>query len=136
MAMIKLLIDVAFGGECERRDPDRAAVELKRAGFKVVRVPEEFRPRLEDPLDDHSEVMISVSEADYAAFINAPCDETGSSRCDPRRMVDALWLEVDRIVFPYGGSSSECGALPPGHVPFSRLWSDEDELPLWGNTLH
>jgi hypothetical protein len=53
--MTKIMAKIAFGSG---GDPDLAAADLVRAGYKVNRLPDEYRLRLQDELDDHLEAII------------------------------------------------------------------------------
>ena len=43
--VVKIIAKIAFGGG---GDPDLAAADLERAGYEVIRLPAEYRPRLQD----------------------------------------------------------------------------------------
>jgi len=57
----KLMAFTAFSGECEGLDVD-AAAELRRAGYEVFRLPDEYRGRLAHPLDDFIEAHIECAD--------------------------------------------------------------------------
>jgi hypothetical protein len=109
----KLLAIVAFSGEfgdpeftndperdCDL-DPDRAAEELRQAGYEVHRLPKKYFGRLYHPLDDFIEATIPGPD-------------------DPR-VIDAVMKQVQAIVWQYGGCCDECGPMEPDHLPFADL---------------
>jgi hypothetical protein len=61
-AKSKLMAFTAFSGECEGLDVDAAAAELRRAGYEVFRLPDEYRGRLAHPLDDFIEAHIECAD--------------------------------------------------------------------------
>jgi hypothetical protein len=110
----KLVAIVAFSGEfgdpeftndperdCDL-DPDRAADELRQAGYEVHRLPKKYFGHLYHPLDDFIEAMLPGSD-------------------DPT-VIDAVWKEVQAIVWQYGGDCTECGPREPDYVPLDHLW--------------
>src|SRR5262249_1354751 len=110
----KLVAIVAFAGDfgdpeytndaernCEL-DVDRAAFELRQAGYEVTRLPDRLGGRLAHPLDDFIE-----------AYIEGP---------DDPKVIRAIMKEVDAIVGRYGGECFECGPIGPDHTPFADLF--------------
>ena len=96
--------DPDFTNDLERDfdvDPDRAADELRQAGYEVHRLPKKYSARLTHPLDDFIE-----------ATIPGPDDPS---------VIDAVMKQVQAIVWQYGGCCDECGPMEPGHVPFADL---------------
>lgn len=112
----KLMAVVAFGGglgdpeytndpECEiELDPERAAAELRQAGYDVFLLPDKYSPRLAHPLDDFIEAVIEGPD-------------------DPK-VIDAIMSEVNAIVEKYGGLCMECGRAGKDYVPFADLFKD------------
>jgi len=109
----KLVAIVAFSGEfgdpeftndperdCDL-DPDRAADELRQAGYEVHRLPKKYFGRLYHPLDDFIEAMIPGPD-------------------DPG-VISAVRKHVNAIVWKYGGICDECGPREPDYVPFAHL---------------
>ena len=90
-------------GDCEL-DVDRAADELRQAGYEVTRLPDRLGARLAHPLDDFIE-----------AYIEGP---------DDPEVINAIMMEVDAIVGRYGGLCFECGPIGPDHTPFADLFKD------------
>jgi hypothetical protein len=80
-------------------DPDRAADELRQAGFEVHRFPRRYWGRLAHPLDD---------------FLEVTCPDPGIPE-----VVDAIWDQIEAIVSPYAGYCDSCGTVErDGYVPF------------------
>jgi hypothetical protein len=112
----KLSASVAFSGEfgdaeyttdpeCEiELDPERAAAELREAGYDVFLMPEKYGPRLAHPLDDFIEAVIEGS--------------------DDLKVIKAIMDEVEAIVRKYGGICMECGPVGKDYVPFADLFED------------
>lgn len=112
----KLMASVVFGGgfgdpeytnDPEREielDPERAAAELRQAGYDVYLMPEKYSPRLAHPLDDFIE-----------AVIEAP---------DDPKVINAIINEVSVIVEKYGGLCMEWGHIGKDYVPFADLFED------------
>src|SRR5215467_1131537 len=90
-------------------DPDRAADELRQAGYEVHRLPKKYFGRLSHPLDDFIEATIII---------------TGSYDLS---VLDAVWEQVQAIVSPYGGDCAECGPVED-HVPFGDLFKKPRDL--------
>jgi hypothetical protein len=93
---------VAFSGNLVELDVDAAADALRKAGYRVYRLPGKYTTRLTHPLDD---------------FIEA---HTVADDCD--KVIDAIMDEVDGIVDPYGGWCVECGPVEPDNVPFAEMF--------------
>ena len=113
-----LMASVAFGGglgdpeftnDIDRDfdlDADRAADELRRAGYEVRLLPNKYRARLVHPLDDFIE-----------AIIFGP---------DNSKVINATMKEVDAIVGKYGGVCLECGPIGRDYVPFADVFQDSE----------
>src|SRR5262245_58429974 len=110
----KLVASVAFTGDfgdpeytndaernCEL-DVDRAADELRQAGYEVTRLPDRFGALLAHPLDDFIEAYIEGA--------------------DDVEVIHAIMDEVNAIVERYGGLCFECGPIGPDHTPFADLF--------------
>jgi hypothetical protein len=114
----KLSASVAFSGEFgdpeyttdpEREielDPERAAAELREAGYDVFLMPEKHSHRLAHPLDDFIEAVIEGPD-------------------DPK-VIDAIMNEVNAIVDRYGGLCMSCGPIGKDYVPFADLFEDAE----------
>jgi hypothetical protein len=89
-------------------DVDRAAAELREAGYEVLRLPDKYRGHLTHPLDDLIEAITVGPD-------------------DPKAMV-AIMHDVDSIVAQYGGCCHECGPIDPDHVPFADLVKFADHV--------
>jgi hypothetical protein len=98
---------IAFGCDCDDFDPDGAAIALRRAGFHVTGMPEEFRSRLKVP-DDF--VLVTTDGPDNYKFI------------------DAIMGEINAIVDRYGGFLDGCGAIDPNRAPFEELFECRPRL--------
>jgi len=86
-------------------DPDGAAAALRRAGYHVVRMPDDMRARLEFPLDDWMLVTTDVDTDDHD-------------------MWSAIIEHAGAIVRPYGGDFSECGPIASDEEPFAELFDE------------
>jgi hypothetical protein len=106
--MTQRLVAIAvFAGDDPDLDVERAADELRRAGFQVTCMPDKFIARLSHPFDNFIE---AIKEVD--------CD-------DPEiidTMIAAMFCQVERVVSPCGGYCNECGPVDPVHVPFIDLF--------------
>jgi hypothetical protein len=91
-------------GPCE--NVDAADAELRRAGYEVFRLPNKYRARLADPLEDFMEAHKSFSE---------PYDT----------VISTIFREVKAAVDEYGGYCRECGLIEPDHVPFAEFFSND-----------
>jgi hypothetical protein len=109
-----LLGAVAFGGNCDNLDVDRAVDELRKAGYEVHYMPDHYRSRMVHPLDEIVEVVIS---GEAATIVN-------------EQFIAALWREVDAIVAPSGGLCDEFGAVEDDYVPFADV-SHGRKLEQW-----
>jgi hypothetical protein len=98
---------IAFGCDCDDFDPDGAAIALRRAGFHVTRMPEEFLSRLESP-DDF--ILVTTDGPDDYKFIDTVMDE------------------INAIVDRYGGLLDGCGAIDPNGGPFEELFECRSHL--------
>ena len=110
------MASIAFGGgfgdpeyahDPEREvelDPERAAAELRQAGYDVFRMPDKYSFQLAHPLDDFIEAVIDGSDDD--------------------KVIGAIMKEVDAIVERYGGLCRECGPIGRDYVPFADLTKD------------
>ena len=99
--------DPAYANDPEREielDPERAAAELRRAGYDVDLMPEKYGPRLAHPLDDFIEAVIEGPD-------------------DPK-VIKAVMDEVNTIVERYGGHCIECGRIGKNYEPFADLFED------------
>jgi hypothetical protein len=100
--------DPEYTNNPERRDimldPDRAADELRKAGYAVTRLPDRYGGYLFHPLDDFIEAVVA-----------APHD---------LKVYGDIMDEISGIVGKYGGECSECGPLEPDHEPFDDLFSE------------
>jgi hypothetical protein len=94
---------IAFSGDLDP-DPDAAAVDLRKAGFTIIRLPARFRPRLYHPRDDFLQAVI------------------GGTITDEEKTVGAVMHELNAIVSDYGGDCSECEVLPLDEVPSFDSW--------------
>ena len=112
----KLMATVAFAGDfgdpeytndaertCEL-DVDRAADELRQAGYEVTQLPDRLGGHLAHPLDDFIE-----------AHIEGP---------DDPKVIHAIMDEVNAIVERYGGLCFECGPIGPDHMSFADSFKD------------
>ena len=107
----KLIAISAFGGEFGELnptkdpelgpvlDPERAAIELREAGYEASLYPDEFKGRLVHPLDNFIEAVITVPE-------------------DDPDVISSVMGEVEDIVAKYGGFCDQCGPMEESHVPF------------------
>jgi hypothetical protein len=102
MKTVRIMGSIAFGGYLDP-DPDGAAEALRRAGFEVTMMPEEFRPHLAHPKD---------------YFMEAAID--GGTEKD--KVVSAVMDEINTIVERYGGLCCECGLIPSDWVPFEDVF--------------
>jgi hypothetical protein len=82
-------------------DPEAAADELRRAGYKVFRLPTALHPIRGLPLDDHIECLIEGP--------------------DDSKILEAIVNEINAIVGPHGGMCIECGPVGADYVPFEEL---------------
>ena len=101
MKKARIMGTIAFSGDLDP-DPDSAAVALRKAGFEVTMMPEEFKSRLAHP-DDY--------------FMEASIDGT-----DDDKSVDAIMDEINTIVDGYGGLCCEWGPMFSDHVPFEGIF--------------
>ena len=106
----KLMALLAFAGDSEGIDVDRAADELRRAGYTVHRLPDSIRRRISVSGDDFLEAHLEGSD-------------------DPK-VVDAMEREVDAIARKYGWDCVESGPIERDHVPFAELFEDVDRVPV------
>jgi hypothetical protein len=102
---MRLLANIAFGGDLPQLNVDAAAEALRKAGYDVHRAPEKYRERYDHPLDDFIEAYI---EGD---------DES------------AVMDEINALVEAYGGLCHECGSVEPDQAPLSE-GSDGDRSSL------
>ena len=106
----KLMALIAFAGDDSELDVDRAADELRLAGYEVFRLPAKYGGRLLIPLDDFIEV-----------HVEGP---------DDTKIIHAVMDEINAIVDPCGGCCMECGAIERDHVQFAELFEDADRVPV------
>jgi hypothetical protein len=108
----KLMATVAFSGDFGvasadwpdiALDVDAAAGELWKAGFEVHWLPDNYRGRCADPLDDFLELRVDGSHDDEKHMVT---------------IID----KVNAIVERHGGLCYECGPLEPGGTPFANLF--------------
>ena len=117
MIRARITIDIAFYGDDS--DPEGAAAALRRAGFEVVRMPEELRPhhaRLLFPDNSFWEASTEASVDsldDELACVAEPCFSIGS------KVVD--------IVEPFGGECVGWGPVKPDYIPFECWLVDRDD---------
>jgi hypothetical protein len=99
MSTYRIVGHIVFSGGLNP-DPDAAEIDLRRAGFTVVRPParDQFRIALHTlvPGDD---------------FIQAYIDVTDDAN------IENIMNKIDRIVDRHGGTCMECGAEPPDYHP-------------------
>lgn len=112
----KLMVSIAFGGGLGDPDftkkpericdlnPDLAATELRKAGYKVFLLPDKYACRLVHPLDDFIEAVTMGPD-------------------DPK-VIYAMMDEVEAMVGKYGGVCIECGPIGRDYVPFADLFKD------------
>jgi hypothetical protein len=98
----KLMAWVVFSGDDDELDVDRAADELQRAGYNVLRMPDGYGGRLAHPLDDFIE-----------AYTEGP---------DTYEVTGAMMDEINAIVDRHGGCCMEAGTIECDHVPFAGLF--------------
>jgi predicted metal-dependent peptidase len=101
----RVIVVVAFSGNDEDLNVDRAALELEQCGYEVTRLPDELAARQTHPLDDVLEALIDVD---------------GSV---DGKVLDAIMQEVYDIVDQYGGDVIKWGLLREGHVPFAEAFN-------------
>ena len=97
----RIMGEVVFSSSLDS-DPIAAAAALRKAGYEVTTLPEEFRSRLEEPGNDFIEVSIDGYADD--------------------KIIDVIWNEIKAIVRQYGGLCDSCGPIAPSHVPFVDLF--------------
>jgi hypothetical protein len=101
-----LVATVAFSGDSPDLDLDRAADELRQAGFEVRRLPKKYWRRLIHQLDD---------------FLEVTCPGVPKA-------VDTLWNRIEAIVSPHGGLCDTCGLVDcDDYVPFAEDFGELTE---------
>jgi len=84
-------------------DPERAADELRQAGYEVTPLPDCYGGLLYHPLDDFLEAVIAAPH-DWDVCVK-------------------IMAEVGAIVDKWGGCCQECGPIEPDHELFVGLFS-------------
>ena len=90
----KLVVCIGFSGVWIPGfgyDPERAATELRQAGYEVSRPPDADADPPGHPLDDY---FLAIIEGE-----------------DDPKIIEAVRQEVEAIVAPYGGDIHEWGVL-------------------------
>jgi hypothetical protein len=103
----RLVAIIIFSGDLDP-NPEAAAEALHKAGYQVIKMPEEFRPQLAHPRDYFLEVVKPVV-------------------CDPEDFMDEANIMVDElndIVARYEAMADNCGPIDVDHVPFAGLFDD------------
>jgi hypothetical protein len=95
---MKFVCTAIFSGNMPNVDVDRAVAELTKAGYTVVRLPEELRTTLDSPGDDFAEATFE---------------------CPNEAVAECAFNEIGAIVAPYAGIYDDCGPMEPDHVPFA-----------------
>jgi len=107
--MMKIVGHIVFSGDFDDPpDADAAEIELRKAGYTVVRMPERFRPLLCHPLDY---VMQAIAEGAIS---------------DEDKVLRAVMDEIDHIVDGHGGTCMGGGFKAPDYDPsseFDRLFA-------------
>jgi len=103
--MTALMALAAFGGDMRELDVDAAADGLRKAGYRVYRLPGKYSTLLAHPLDDFIEAHTEGDDSD--------------------KVIEAIFDEVNGIVDPYGGYCMECSVVERDHVPFVDIFAPE-----------
>ena len=100
----RFVATIIFSGDLDP-NPEAAAEALRKAGYQVTKMPEEFRPQLTHPRDDFLEVVKSIV-------------------CDPEDIMDEASImmdELNEIVDRYGALADDCGPIDVDHISFRYL---------------
>ena len=103
----RLVATIIFSGDLDP-NPEAATDALRKAGYEVVKMPEEFRPQLAHPRDYFLEVVKPIV-------------------CDPEDFMDEANIMMDElkeIVDRYGALADDCGPIDVDHIPFASLFDD------------
>jgi hypothetical protein len=103
----RLMAIIIFSGDLDP-NPEAAAEALRKAGYQVIKMPEEFRPLLAHPRDDFFEVMKPVV-------------------CDPEKIMDEssrMMDELNEIVDRYEAIADDCGPIEANHIPFASIFGE------------
>jgi hypothetical protein len=101
MKPLRIVGHIAFTGNLDvPPDPDAAEIDLRPAGYRVVRLPDRLQARIRIPGDD---------------FMQAYIDVTGV--VDEMEIASVVMDEINKLIAGYGGACMECGAEEPNYRP-------------------